>query len=81
MSGNEVFMILVAAIGFLFGVFVMIFIDGQMIACQRREILKLRKERAALIKKTKRPAIPPMQVVKIIDDSVGAKVDFSKDWK
>lgn len=81
MSGNEVFMILVAAIGFLFGIFVMIFIDGQMIACQRREILKLRKERAALIKKTKRPAIPPMQVVKIIDDSVGAKVDFSKDWK
>lgn len=81
MSDNEVFMILVAAIGFLFGIFVMIFIDGQMIACQRREILKLRKERAALIKKTKRPAIPPMQVVKIIDDSVGAKVDFSKDWK
>jgi hypothetical protein len=81
MSGNEVFMILVAAIGFLFGIFVMIFIDGQMIACQRKEILKLRKERAALIKKTKRPAIPPMQVVKIIDDSVGAKVDFSKDWK
>lgn len=81
MSGNEVFMILVAAIGFLFGIFVMIFIDGQMIACQRREILKLRKERAALIKKTKRPAIPPMQVVKVIDDSVGAKVDFSKDWK
>ena len=81
MSGNEVFMILVAAIGFLFGIFVMIFIDGQTIACQRREILKLRKERAALIKKTKRPAIPPMQVVKIIDDSVGAKVDFSKDWK
>lgn len=80
MSGNEVFMILVAAIGFLFGIFVMIFIDGQMIACQRREILKLRKERAALIKKTKRPAIPPMQVVKIIDDSVGAKVDYSKDW-
>lgn len=81
MSGNEVFMILVAAIGFLFGIFVMIFIDGQMIACQRREILKLRKERAALIKKTKKSAIPPMQVVKIIDDSVGAKVDFSKDWK
>ena len=81
MSGNEVFMILVAAIGFLFGIFVMIFIDGQMIACQRREILKLRKERAALIKKAKRPAVPPMQVVKIIDDSVGAKVDFSKDWK
>ena len=81
MSGNEVFMILVAAIGFLFGICVMIFIDGQMIACQKREILKLRKERAALIKKTKRPAIPPMQVVKIIDDSVGAKVDFSKDWK
>ena len=81
MSGNEVFMILVAAIGFLFGIFVMIFIDGQMIACQRKEILKLRKERAALIKKTKRSAIPPMQVVKIIDDSVGAKVDFSKDWK
>ena len=81
MSGNEVFMILVAAIGFLFGIIVMIFIDGQMIACQRKEILKLRKERAALIKKTKRSAIPPMQVVKIIDDSVGAKVDFSKDWK
>ncbi|MBR5182405.1 MAG: hypothetical protein IKX97_01680 [Erysipelotrichaceae bacterium] len=80
MSGNEVFMILVAAIGFLFGIFVMIFIDGQMIACQRREILKLRKERAALIKKTKRPAIPPMQVVKIIDDSVGAKVDYSQHW-
>lgn len=80
MSDNEVFMILVAAIGFLFGIFVMIFIDGQMIACQRREILKLRKERAALIKKTKRPAIPPIQVVKIIDDSVGAKVDYSKDW-
>ena len=81
MTNNEVFMILVAAIGFLFGIITMIFIDGQMIACQRREILKLRKERAALIKKTKRPAIPPMQVVKIIDDSVGAKVDFSKDWK
>lgn len=80
MSDNEVFMILVAAIGFLFGIFVMIFIDGQMIACQRREILKLRKERAALIKKTKRPAIPPMQVVKIIDDSVGAKVDYSQHW-
>lgn len=80
MSGNEAFMILVAAIGFLFGIFVMIFIDGQMIACQRREILKLRKERAALIKKTKRSAIPPMQVVKIIDDSVGAKVDYSKEW-
>ena len=74
-------MILVAAIGFLFGICVMIFIGGQMIACQRREILKLRKERAALIKKTKRPAVPPIQVVKIIDDSVGAKVDFSKDWK
>lgn len=80
MSGNEVFMILVAAIGFLFGIFVMIFIDGQMIACQRREILKLRKERAALIKKTKKSAIPPMQVVKIIDDSVGAKVDYSQHW-
>ena len=73
-------MILVAAIGFLFGIFVMIFIDGQMIACQRREILKLRKERAALIKKTKKSAIPPMQVVKIIDDSVGAKVDYSQHW-
>ena len=81
MTNNEVFMILIAAIGFLFGIITMIFIDGQMIACQRREILKLRKERAALIKKTKRSAIPPMQVVKIIDDSVGAKVDFSKDWK
>lgn len=80
MSDNEVFMILVAAIGFLFGIFVMIFIDGQMIACQRREILKLRKERAALIKKTKKSAIPPMQVVKIIDDSVGAKVDYSQHW-
>lgn len=80
MSSNEVFMILVAAIGFLFGIFVMIFIDGQMIACQRREILKLRKERAALIKKTKRSAIPPIQVVKIIDDSVGAKVDYSQHW-
>ena len=80
MSGNEVFMILVAAIGFLFGIFVMIFIDGQMIACQRREILKLRKERAALIKKTKKSAIPPIQVVKIIDDSVGAKVDYSQHW-
>jgi hypothetical protein len=80
MSSNEVFMILVAAIGFLFGIFVMIFIDGQMIACQRREILKLRKERAALIKKTKKSAIPPMQVVKIIDDSVGAKVDYSQHW-
>ena len=54
MSGNEVFMILVAAIGFLFGIFVMIFIDGQMIACQRREILKLRKERAALKKENKK---------------------------
>ena len=53
MSGNEVFMILVAAIGFLFGICVMIFIDGQMIACQRREILKLRKERAALQKENK----------------------------
>ena len=80
MSDNEVFMILVAAIGFLFGIFVMIFIDGQMIACQRREILKLRKERAALIKKTKKSAIPPIQVVKIIDDSVGAKVDYSQHW-
>lgn len=54
MSGNEVFMILVAAIGFLFGILVMIFIDGQMIACQRREILKLRKERAALKKENKK---------------------------
>ena len=54
MSDNEVFMILVAAIGFLFGIFVMIFIDGQMIACQRREILKLRKERAALQKENKK---------------------------
>ena len=54
MSGNEVFMILVAAIGFLFGICVMIFIDGQMIACQRREILKLRKERAALKKENKK---------------------------
>lgn len=54
MSGNEVFMILVAAIGFLFGICVMIFIDGQMIACQRREILKLRKERAALQKENKK---------------------------
>ena len=80
MSDNEVFMVLVAAIGFLFGIFVMIFIDGQMIACQRREILKLRKERAALIKKTKKSAIPPIQVVKIIDDSVGAKVDYSQHW-
>ena len=54
MSDNEVFMILVAAIGFLFGIFVMIFIDGQMIACQRREILKLRKERAALQNENKK---------------------------
>ena len=54
MSDNEVFMILVAAIGFLFGICVMIFIDGQMIACQRREILKLRKERAALQKENKK---------------------------
>ena len=77
---NEVFMILVAAIGFLFGICTMIFIDGQMISGLRKENLKLRRENAALTKKTRKSAIPPMQVVKIVDDSVGAKVDYSKNW-
>lgn len=60
----------VAAVGFILGIIVELCIDSQTIADLQEKNRKLELENSQL--KDKRP----VKVVKIVDNTVGAKIDF-----
>lgn len=60
----------VAAVGFIIGIIVELCIDSQTIADLQEKNRKLELENSQL--KDKRP----VKVVKIVDNTVGAKIDF-----
>lgn len=61
-------------IGFIFGLAVKMAIDSDIIRDQHEQILDLRE---ALRKASKDGKV---EVIEIIDDTVGNNVDFSQEW-
>lgn len=63
-------------IGFIFGMAVKMAIDADIIRDQHEKILDLRDENIKL-RKAKGEKV---EVIEIIDDTVGNNVDFSQEW-
>lgn len=63
-------------IGFIFGMAVKMAIDADIIRDQHEKILDLREENIRL-RKAKGEKV---EVIEIIDDTVGNNVDFSQEW-
>ena len=63
-------------IGFIFGMAVKMAIDADIIRDQHEKILDLRDENIRL-RKAKGEKV---EVIEIIDDTVGNNVDFSQEW-
>lgn len=63
-------------IGFIFGLAVKMAIDSDIIRDQHEQILDLREENIRL-RKAKGEKV---EVIEIIDDTVGNNVDFSQEW-
>lgn len=63
-------------IGFIFGLAVKMAIDSDIIRDQHEKILDLREENIKL-RKAKGEKV---EVIEIIDDTVGNNVDFSQEW-
>lgn len=63
-------------IGFIFGMAVKMAIDADIIRDQHEKILDLREENIKL-RKAKGEKV---EVIEIIDDTVGNNVDFSQEW-
>ena len=74
-----IYMIGAAAIGLIIGMVIEYVIDFQIVRDIQTENRKLRLENEQLKQEAKKAGVP-IEIIEIVDNRVGADVDYSQNW-
>ena len=74
-----IYMIGAAAIGLIIGLVIEYVIDFQIVRDIQTENRKLRLENEQLKQEAKKAGVP-IEIIEIVDNRVGADVDYSQNW-
>lgn len=74
-----IYMVGAAAIGLIIGMVIEYIIDFQIVRDIQTENRKLRLENEQLKQEAKKAGVP-IEIIEIVDNRVGADVDYSQNW-
>lgn len=74
-----IYMVGAAAIGLIIGMVIEYVIDFQIVRDIQTENRKLRLENEQLKQEAKKAGVP-IEIIEIVDNRVGADVDYSQNW-
>ena len=74
-----IYMVGAAAIGLIVGMVIEYVIDFQIVRDIQTENRKLRLENEQLKQEAKKAGVP-IEIIEIVDNRVGADVDYSQNW-
>ena len=74
-----IYMVGAAAIGLIIGMVIEYVIDFQIVIDIQTENRKLRLENEQLKQEAKKAGVP-IEIIEIVDNRVGADVDYSQNW-
>ena len=74
-----IYMVGAAAIGLIIGMVIEYVIDFQIVRDIQTENRKLRLENEQLKQEAKKAGVP-IEIIEIVDNRVGAEVDYSQNW-